>query len=77
MKVIKLICIRDIYKSFKIIFKKGDIIDLDDPNLYLGEYISLRYDDDGSFDLFKYEDFKPLSEYRRNKLKRFLNERNN
>ena len=74
MKVIKLICIRDIYKSFEIIFKKGDIIDLDDPNLYLGEYISLRYDDDGSFDLFKYEDFKPLSEYRRNKLKRFLNE---
>lgn len=73
MKVIKLICIRDIYKSFKIIFKKGDIIDLDDPNLYLSEYISLRYNND-SFDLFKYEDFKPLSEYRRNKLKRFLNE---
>ena len=60
MKVIKLICIRDIYKSFKIIFKKGDIIDLDDPNLYLGECISLRYDDDGSFDLFKYEEFCQL-----------------
>lgn len=74
MKVIKLICIRDIYKSFEIIFKKGDIIDLDDSNLYLGEYISLRYND--SFDLFRYEDFKPLSEYRRIKLKRFLNERN-
>lgn len=75
MNVIKLICIRDVYKSFENVFKKGDIIDLDDPNLYLGEYISLRYND--LFDLFKYEDFKPLSEYRRDKLKRFLNERNN
>ena len=74
MKVIKLICIRDIYKSFEIIFKKGDIVDLDDSNLYLGEYISLRYN--GLFDLFRYEDFKQLSEYRRNKLKRFLNEGN-
>ena len=75
MNVIKLICIRDVYKSFENVFKKGDIIDVDDPNLYLGEYISLRYN--GLFDLFKYEDFKPLSEYRRDKLKRFLNERNN
>lgn len=74
MKVIKLICIRNIYKSFEIVFKKGDIIYLHYPNLYLGEYISLEYG--GSFDLFKYEDFKPLSEYRRDKLKRFLNERN-
>lgn len=74
MDVIKLICIRNVYKSFEIVFKKGDIIDLHDPNLYLGEYISLRYND--IFDLFKYEDFMQLSEYRRNKLKRFLNEGN-
>ena len=76
MNVIKLICIRDVYKSFENVFKKGDIIDLDDPNLYLSEYISLRYNND-SFDLFKYEDFMILSKYRRDKLKRFLNERNN
>ena len=75
MNVIKLICIRDVYKSFENVFKKGDIIDVDDPNLYFGEYISLRYN--GLFDLFRYENFKPLSEYRRDKLKRFLNERNN
>ncbi len=75
MNVIKLICIRDVYKSFENVFKKGDIIDLDDPNLYLGEYISLRYND--SFDLFKCDDFMILSKYRRDKLKRFLNERNN
>ena len=73
MFVIKLICIRNIYKSFEIVFKKGDIIYLHDPNLYLGEYISLEYGA-GSFDLFKYEYFIRLSEYRKNKLKKLLNE---